>query len=187
MSAKPTDSAYSERGGRSRSAALKAAAGGTALATAMILSYVETLIPFNIGIPGIKAGLPNVVVLFVLYKYGIGYAAAVSLLRVALAGILFGSAPSFIYSLSGALISLGVMFLLKKTDLFSSRGVSVAGGISHNIAQVCAAAVLMNTADILYYLPALVIGGTVSGALIGIAGSILIKKINITDKINRED
>ncbi len=183
MSAKPTDSTYNKRGQSPGSNALKAAAGGVALATAMILSYVETLIPFNIGIPGIKAGLPNIIILFVLYKYGFGYAAAVSFLRVALAGILFGSAPSFIYSLSGAVISLGIMFLLKKTDLFSSLGVSVAGGITHNLAQICAAAVLMNTADILYYLPALVIGGTVSGALIGITGSIMIKKINIANKI----
>ena len=183
MSAKPTDSAYSQTRKSSRSNALKAAAGGVALATAMILSYVETLIPFNIGIPGIKIGLPNLVVLFILYKYGFGYAAAVSLLRVALAGILFGSAPSFIYSLSGALVSLGIMVLLKKTDLFSPAGVSVAGGITHNLAQICAAAVLMNTAEILYYLPALVIGGTVSGALIGLTAGIMIKKINIINKI----
>ena len=104
-------------------------------------------------------------------------------MRVALAGILFGSAPSFIYSLSGALVSLGIMVLLKKTDLFSPAGVSVAGGITHNLAQICAAAVLMNTAEILYYLPALVIGGTVSGALIGITAGIMIKKINIINKI----
>ncbi|MBO5982146.1 MAG: Gx transporter family protein [Clostridia bacterium] len=183
MSAKPTDSTYNKRRQSTRSDALKAAAGGVALATAMILSYVETLIPFNIGIPGIKVGLPNLIILFVLYKYGFGYAAAVSLLRVALAGILFGSVPSFIYSVAGAVISLGVMVILKKTDLFSPAGVSVAGGITHNLAQICAAAILMNTADILYYLPALVIGGTVSGALIGITGSILIKKINFANKI----
>ena len=179
MSAKPTDSAHIEKRGRARSDALKAAAGGIALATAMILSYVEALIPFKIGIPGIKAGLPNIIILFVLYKYGTGYAAAVSLLRVALAGILFGNAASVIYSLSGAVVSLVIMACLKKINLFSPAGVSVAGGITHNLAQICAAAIVMNTADILYYLPALIIGGTVSGALIGIMGSILIKKINI--------
>ena len=183
MSAKPTDSTNIEKRRRARSNALKAAAGGVALATAIILSYVEALIPFNIGIPGIKVGLPNLCVLFVLYKYGLGYAAAVSFLRVALTGILFGNAASFIYSLCGALISLGIMVLLKKTNLFSPTGVSVAGGITHNLAQICAAAILLETADILYYLPALVVGGTVSGALIGIAGSVLLKKINIASKI----
>lgn len=149
----------------------------------MILSYVETLIPLNIGVPGIKAGLPNVVILFVLYKYGFGYAAAVSFLRVALAGILFGNAASIIYSVAGAVLSLSVMAVLKKADLFSPAGVSVAGGITHNLAQICAAAILMETADILYYLPVLVAGGTVCGALIGITGSVLLKKIKFVKKI----
>lgn len=181
MSAKQGDSADRERIKSTRVSALKVAAGGIALATALILSYVEAALPINLGIPGIKLGLPNVVILFLLYKYGVGYAATVSLLRVALVGILFGNAQTFIYSLSGAVVSLGIMWILKKTDLFSYTGVSVAGGIFHNLAQICAATVLLETKEMLYYLPILVISGTLCGALIGVIGAILIKKINVCE------
>lgn len=138
---------------------------------------MEAILPLNIGVPGIKIGLANIAVIFILYKYGFGYSLVISVLRVVLAGILFGNINSFIYSLSGALISVAVMAVLKKTDKFSPTGVSVAGGICHNLAQVCAAAVLLDTSAVAYYIPALVIGGVVCGAVIGLTGGILIKKI----------
>ncbi len=144
---------------------------------ALILSYVEAVLPLNIGVPGVKIGLANIAVLFILYKYGFGYGLLISLLRVVLAGILFGNINSFIYSLSGALVSIAVMAVLKKTDKFSSAGVSVAGGICHNLAQVCAAAVILNTPQVAYYIPVLVISGVVCGAVIGLSSGLLIKKL----------
>lgn len=140
---------------------------------------MEALIPINIGVPGIKLGLPNLAVLFLLYIYGFLPALAVSCMRVILCGILFGNLTSFIYAASGALLSLGVMAALKKTNTLSPVGVSVAGGITHNLAQVCAAAAMLDTSAVAYYLPLLVIGGTVCGALIGILGGITIKKVRV--------
>ena len=182
MSAKPTDSACDKNrtaDKRAGSGAVKTAFGGAALGIALILAYVETILPINIGVPGIKLGLPNLAVLFLLYKHGFLPALAVSCLRVILCGILFGNFTSFLYAASGALLSLAVMAVLKKTDAFSPTGVSVAGGISHNLAQICAAAVILDTSAVAYYLPALIISGTVCGAGIGILGGIMIKKVRI--------
>ena len=148
---------------------------GLCTAAAMILSYVERFVPFTI--PGLKIGLPNVVIVFVLYRVGWTSAAAVSLVRVGLTAVLFGNMLSLAYSLAGAVLSLAVMLLLKKMDCFSVVGVSVAGGVSHNAAQIMVAASVMRTDQILYYLPFLIIGGTAAGILIGIAGGILLKRI----------
>ena len=182
MSAKPTDSACGKGREASRYRALKASAGGVALSVALILSYVEAVLPLNIGVPGIKLGLANIAVLFILYKYGFGYSLLISVLRVVLASLLFGNMSSFIYSISGALISIGVMALLKKTDTFSPVGVSVAGGICHNLGQVCAAAVLLDTSAVAYYIPVLVVSGVLCGAVIGLLGGILIKKLRFQEK-----
>ena len=179
MSAKPFDDNRGKQRKNSRFSAVKVAAGGVALSVALILSYIEAIFPLNIGVPGIKLGLANLAIMFILYKYGLSYAAILSLLRVLTAGILFGNITSFLYSLAGAALSLGVMWLLKKTGIFSSIGVSVAGGICHNLAQICVAAIILETEKLLYYLPALVIGGVISGAVIGVIGGLLIKKIKI--------
>lgn len=178
MSAKPTDSAHNKNIPKT-SPALRAAAGGAALSLALILAYTETVIPINLGVPGIKLGLPNVVILFLLYKYGWKYAFAVSLLRIVISGMLFGNLYSFLYSLAGGLISIAVMAVLKRRDALSPTGVSVAGGITHNLAQICIAAVILDTSAVAYYLPALIISGTVCGAVIGILGGIMIKKVRI--------
>ena len=118
----------------------KTAFMGLFLALAMICSYIETLIPFSVGIPGIKLGLANIVVVLMLYSVGTKEALLVSLLRIVLVGILFGNAFSILYSLSGGILSLLVMFLMKKTDKFSCVSVSITGGISHNIGQIIVAA-----------------------------------------------
>lgn len=181
MPAKPTDSTYSKERSPSgrRHTAVKVAGGGSALAAALILSYVEAVLPLNIGIPGIKPGFANIAVLFLLYNQGFGAAITVSVLRVVLSGILFGNFTSFVYAMSGALFSLAVMAALKKTNRFSPVGVSAAGGISHNLAQITAAAVILDTAQVMYYLPALTAGGVICGALVGILGSAIINKLRI--------
>ena len=148
---------------------------GLATAVAMILSYVETFLP-SIA-PGIKLGLPNIAVLFVLYAAGPVPALAVSLVRVVLSSLLFGSVLSMAYALAGALCSLFVMTLLRRFRLFSPVGVSVAGGAFHNLGQVCVAAAVMRTSGVAFYLPLLLAGGTAAGIVIGIAGGILISRL----------
>lgn len=149
---------------------------GLCTAVAMILSYVEALLPpLWAAVPGIKMGLPNIMILFMLYRFSLKEAAAVSLVRLLLVALLFGNAMSLIYSLCGAALSLFIMALLKKTDRFSEVGVSIAGGVFHNLGQVLAAMVLLETAEIGYYMIALAISGTIAGILVGLAASFVLK------------
>lgn len=157
---------------------------GLCTAAAMILSYVESFIPSIT--PGLKIGLPNVVIVFVLYRAGWPAAAAVSLVRVGLTAILFGSVMSLAYGLAGAVLSLLVMALLRRLHFFSVVGVSVAGGVSHNAAQILVATAVMQTTQIVYYLPVLIIGGTIAGTLIGIAGGILISRLPGSVSVKRQ-
>lgn len=150
---------------------------GVFLALAMICSYIEMLIPFNFGIPGVKLGLTNIVVVLMLYTIGTREAIMVSVLRILLMGILFGNVMSIVYSLAGGILSFLVMAILKKTGQLGCISVSVAGGISHNIGQILAAAVVVNSFSILYYLPVLLIAGVVTGFLIGILAQELIVRL----------
>ena len=151
-----------------------------AVAVAMMLSYIELLLPpvFS-AVPGIKMGLANIAALFVLYKSGVLDAAFVSLVRVALSSLLFGTALTFVYSLAGAVLSLAVMWLLKKTALFSVTGVSVAGAVSHNVGQIIVAVIILGTKEIMYYMAVLAVTGIISGVLVGLLSGLLIKKINL--------
>ena len=151
---------------------------GMCIALAMILSFVESQIPPLMAVPGVKVGLPNIVMVFMLYKIGAKETAIVSILRVILVGILFGTPLSMIYSLVGAALSLIGMILLKKTNLFAPITVSVAGGILHNIGQIATACLVMETAQIAYYLPVLLISGTVAGILIGLTAAMILKRLD---------
>lgn len=149
------------------------------LAMALILSYIESLIPYNFVIPGIKIGLCNIAVIFVLYKLGTKEAFVVSLLRVLIMGILFNNGITFIYSLSGAILSLILMSIVKKLNLLDEYGVCIAGALAHNIGQLLAAYLLLETSTIVYYLPYLLISGVISGFIIGTLAYMMIKRINI--------
>ena len=140
---------------------------GVFLALALILSYVESLIPFYFGIPGVKLGLTNLIVVVMLYCTGTKEAFGVSVARILLAGFLFGNLFSILYSLAGGVLSFIVMCLLKKTGRFHVISVSVTGGISHNIGQLIAAAFVVETYDIFYYMPFLLIAGVATGFVIG--------------------
>ena len=158
----------------------KTAYMGLFLAVAMICSYIETLIPFSVGIPGIKLGLANIVVLM-LYAVGTKEALLVSVLRIVLVGILFGNAFSILYSLSGGILSFLVMVLLKKTEKFSCISVSITGGISHNIGQIIVAAWIVNSYNVFFYVPVLLLAGLLTGLLIGvIAKEVIVRLKNIT-------
>lgn len=150
-----------------------------AIALAMILSYVESQIPAFVAIPGIKMGLPNILVVFVLYKLGWKDALAISLVRVFLVAVLFGSVLSLAYSFAGAAISFAAMLAMKKSGLFSTVAVSVAGGVLHNAAQIGVACLVMETNLITYYLPFLVLSGTIAGVVIGLASALMVKRVNI--------
>ena len=143
---------------------------------AMMLSYVEAMIP-SIGVPGVKMGLANIVIIFALYRFGGREAALISLLRVFLMGFIFTSVSALIYSLAGATLSLAGMMILKKLDFFSSVGVSVTGGVLHNAGQILVAMAVLETTAFTYYFPILALSGTISGILIGLCGAELEKRI----------
>ncbi len=148
-----------------------------AIALAMIFSYIESLVP-SPGIPGVKMGLANIVVVFCLYRLGWKEAAIVSLLRVFLVSLLFGHAMSLMYSAAGAALSLLGMIGLKATDRFSCVAVSVIGGVLHNAGQILVAWALMGP-NVVYYLPVLIVSGTVTGVLIGVVAALIVKRIDI--------
>lgn len=145
----------------------QAAQLGLFTALASILGYVETLLPVFSGIPGIKLGLANLAVLFVLIRYSWKKAALVSLARILIIGFMFGNLFSILYSASGACLSLAAMTLiLSKTD-FSIITVSIIGGVTHNIGQLLIAMLIVDSASLIYYAPSLLIAGIVTGAFVG--------------------
>ena len=124
---------------------------GICAAIAMVLSYIESLIPLSFAVPGIKLGLANIAVIFALYKLG-----------------------------AGAALSLTAMILLKRWDRFSTVGVSVIGGILHNTSQILVAMLIMETAQIVYYLPILCVSGIAAGVAVGIVSAILVKRVPVS-------
>lgn len=151
---------------------------GLCVALALVLAYVEMLFPPLVAaVPGIKMGLPNIIIVFLLYRRGCRTAVGVSLLRILLVDILFGNAVSLVYSLAGGVLSLAVMMLLRRIDILSAVGVSVAGAVAHNVGQTLAAMVLLETTQLAYYLVVLTVTGTLAGVLIGLGGAMLIRRV----------
>lgn len=150
---------------------------GLLLALALVFSYVETLIPIYLGAPGVKLGLANLVTVTGLYTIGVRGTVQVNLARIVLAGWAFGNMFSIIYSLAGAALSLLLMLLCKRMGGFSIIGISVIGGVGHNIGQLLIAAFVVKTFAVFTYLPVLLIAGTIAGALIGLLGGIMVERI----------
>lgn len=149
-------------------------------AFALVLSYLEALLPpIYAAVPGVKVGLPNIVIIFLLYRFSIKEAAAVSLVRLLLVTLLFGNAMMLLYSIAGAFLSLLVMYLLKLTKLFSMVGVSIAGGVFHNAGQIIVAAIVLETAEIGFYMPVLAVSGTLAGIAVGLITALVIKKLKV--------
>lgn len=155
----------------------KIAGIGMMIALAFVLSYIESLIPFSFGIPGIKLGLSNLVVMVSLYQFSTKTAFGVSVVRILLAGLTFGSLYSMLYSLAGGLFSFVIMALLKKTKRFSVYGVSMAGGICHNIGQIAVASLVLQTGLLVYYLPFLLVAGILAGMAIGFVSGLMIQRV----------
>lgn len=150
-----------------------------AIALAMILSFVESQIPAFVAIPGVKIGLANIAVVFVLYKLGWKEAVLISLVRVVMVSVLFGTAVSLFYSVAGAVLSLTGMVLLRKTGLFSTVAVSVTGGVLHNVGQILMACLLLETNVIVYYLPFLILSGVIAGVVIGVVSAIMVNRVQV--------
>ncbi len=144
-------------------------------ALALIFSYVEAIIPYNPGIPGVKLGIANVVTVVALYKYGWKEAAAVSVIRIIIAGLLFNGVFGMLYSLAGAVLSLAGMIALKKTGLFSVTGVSMAAGVLHNLGQLLVAAALIEDPRMFFYFPVLLFSGIAAGILVGIIAQMVLR------------
>ena len=150
---------------------------GVFVALALIFSYIETLIPFQIGIPGVKLGLANLVIVIALYRMPVGEVYLLSGVRVVLTGFLFGNLMSILYRLAGGILSLTVMWGMKRIRSVSILGVSIAGGVFHNIGQLLAAALMVETYGVFSYLPVLLISGLLTGFVIGLAAGEMLKRI----------
>lgn len=153
---------------------------GMCTAIAMVFAWVESqLPPLVAAVPGVKMGLPNIAIIFILYRFGWKEAAVVSFVRIIAVSLLFGNPIMIAYSLAGGFLSLFGMTLLKKLNFLSPTGVSVAGGVLHNVGQVLMAMLIMSTAGLGYYLIILTVSGIVSGVFVGLCGSFAVKRIRI--------
>lgn len=151
---------------------------GVYTALALIFSYVESLIPINFGIPGVKLGLANLLIVIALWKMTVKEAYVLSIVRVILSGFIFGNLFSISYSLAGALFSVTVMAVLKKSNQFGTIVISMTGGVFHNVGQLIMAIVLLESVSIVYYLPVLMLSGMVTGTVIGILANEMLKRLS---------
>lgn len=172
-----------------KSTAKKVALGGVLTALALVLGYLEHLIPFNFGIYGVKLGLSNLVTVVALYLLGGATAFTVNLVRILLSSLLFGNTVSLAYSLCGGMLSVALMILIKRLDKksrISAVGVSLCGGITHNIGQLAVAIILVDNLKIAFYLPVLLAAGTVTGFAIGAIALLLINNRHIQRLCTKE-
>lgn len=150
---------------------------GVFTALALMFSYIETMIPIQFGVPGIKLGFANIMIVIMLYKSSAKEALLLSIVRIMLSGFLFGNLSSILYSIAGGVLSLGIMTLLKKQGGFSVIGVSVAGGVSHNVGQLIVAMMVVETYQVGYYFPVLLVAGVLTGLGIGVVSQEILKRI----------
>lgn len=151
--------------------------GAMVTALALVFSYVESLIPINFGIPGIKLGLANLAIVIAFVLLGGKKAYLISVIRILLAGFLFGNLMSIGYSLAGGILSLAIMLLLYYKFRMSLLSVSVAGGVVHNIGQLLVAMAVVENLNLIYYAPALLISGALTGLVIGILSKLILPAI----------
>ena len=150
---------------------------GVFTALALIFSYVESLISIHFGIPGVKLGVANLIIVIALYKMSIKETYALSVVRIVLAGFMFGNLFAILYSLAGGMLSLTIMSVLKRVGKFSVFGISIAGGVFHNVGQLIMAAFVLESISIGYYFPVLLISGLVTGFVIGLISNEMMKRL----------
>ncbi len=170
---------------KEKKTARKVALYGILIALSMVMSFIESLLPIPFPVPGVKIGLANLVTIVGLYLVGVPGTVCVTVLRVVLVGLSFGNPYSMIYGLSGSFLSLFVMGIAKKYQLFSQIGISILGGIFHNIGQMIFAAIIVQTAGVFVYLPTLLTAGCIAGAVIGSLGGIMTERLtNFTKNLS---
>ena len=162
---------------KKKSSAQKVALYGVLIALAMVLSYVEMLIPLPVGIPGVKPGLANLVVFLALYTMTAREAFLISMVRILLVSITFGNGSAFLYSMAGGILSFLAMWIFQKKDFLLPAGVSIAGGIAHNVGQLLMAAVILENGAVFTYFPVLLAAGCITGGIIGFLGEQIRKRI----------
>ena len=162
---------------KKKSSAQKVALYGVLIALAMVLSYVDMLIPLPVGIPGVKPGLANLVVFLALYTMTAREALLISMVRILLVSITFGNGSAFLYSIAGGILSFLVMCIFQKKDFLLPAGVSIAGGIAHNVGQLLMAAVILENGAVFTYFPVLLAAGCITGGIIGFLGEQIRKRI----------
>lgn len=155
----------------------KTAYSGLLVAMAFLLSYIEFLIPFSIGIPGVRLGLANLVVFLAIYFTDAKNVYMISLVRIILTALTFGNMFSFLFSLAGGLLSLSLMLVCKNKNIFGKIGTSIVGGVSHNVGQILVAVLVLETPELVWYLPMLLAAGMVAGAVIGLIGGLVLERI----------
>ena len=160
---------------------------GLLIALAFVFSYIEFLIPVNIGIPGAKLGLANLVIIVALYTLNEKDAFILSMIRIVLVGFTFANLASMLYSLAGGILSFLAMLLAKRTKKLSITGVSVIGGVFHNVGQIIMAIWVVKTASLIYYLPVLMLSGIAAGVAIGILGAMVTKRLKKLRVIYEKD
>ncbi|WP_238483685.1 Gx transporter family protein [Anaerosporobacter faecicola] len=149
---------------------------GMLIAVAFLLSYIESIFPLPMLVPGMKIGLANIVALFALYRMGAKEAAILSFIRILLVAFTFANLYSLLYSIAGAGLSLLMMMLLKRTGKFSIIGVSIVGAIMHNVGQILVAIMVIDSVNLVYILPILSLTGIGTGTIIGILAGIITKR-----------
>lgn len=156
----------------------KVALLGILTSVALILSYIEAILPpIWSAVPGIKMGFPNIVIIFILYRFGVKEATVVSFIRIFIVALLFGNVMTLAYSCAGAFLSIVLMAIFKKINAFSVVGTSIVGGVAHNSGQILVAIFLFDTVQIGYYMAVLAITGTIAGVFVGLAGALLLKRL----------
>ncbi len=152
-------------------------------ALAMVFGYVEALIPFSFGVPGMKLGIANLVIVVSLYLLPTYQVFFIQLIRIVLISFLFGNMSMMMYSLAGGILSFLVMRFVKKTDIFSIIGVSICGGVSHNVGQLIMAVLAVQTIKLIYYFPMLLMGGLITGCLIGMLAQRILERIKSSSNV----
>lgn len=161
-----------------RSKTKKVALLGVLTSVALVLSYIEAILPpIWSAVPGIKMGFPNIVIIFILYRFGVKEAAIVSFIRIFIVALLFGNVMTLAYSCAGAFLSVVLMAIFKKVNAFSVVGTSIVGGVAHNLGQILVAIFLFDTVQIGYYMAVLAVTGTIAGVFIGLTGAFLLKRL----------
>ena len=163
--------------GKRQNAARRAALYGMLIALAFIFSYVEAMIPMPVPVPGVKLGLANLVNVVGLYTVGLAGTAAVGLVRIVLVGFTFGNTFSMVYGLAGGILSMAVMAGAKRCGWFGAAGISILGGVFHNVGQLLSAALVTGTAGVFSYFPVLLAAGVVTGGVIGLLGGMVVERI----------